>query len=149
MSLPYENATSGKGALDEMRKILVGFGASSFGSFEDFSAGKVVVQFEYRARRVSIEASFKGYAVAWLKAHPWTYRMKITGKQHEARAMKIAQVAVWSVLRDWIKGQVTAVECGILSFSGAFLGQILLGDGRSVLQAVEQTKMLAIEDQSP
>jgi hypothetical protein len=30
--------------------------------------------------------------------------------------LRQGQVAVNSILRDWIKGQVTAVECGILSF---------------------------------
>jgi len=58
MSLPYENASSGKSAIDDMAKLLRVFGASSFGTMEDFAAGKVIVQFEHRGRRVSIEASF-------------------------------------------------------------------------------------------
>ncbi len=146
--LPYENATSGKAAVGDMQKLLRGFGASSFGHMEDFNGGEVIVQFEWRERKVTIRASYKGYAAAWIRRHPWTDRMRGTKVDHERKALQIAQVAVYSILRDWIKGQVTAVEVGLLSFDGAFLGQILLRDGRTVLDAVTQTKMLAIESAS-
>jgi hypothetical protein len=145
MSLPYENATSGKAAVDEMRKILHGFGAGSFGVMEDFTAGKVIVQFSWRDRRVTIEASAKGYAAAWLKHNPLSPRAITTRAQHEAKALKQANISVYSILRDWIKGQVTAVEVGMLSFEGAFLGQLLLADGRTVLQRIEATDMLKLE----
>ena len=54
----------------------------------------------------------------------------------------IASIAVYSILRDWIKGQVTAIETGILTFEGAFLGQILLGSGRTVLEHAVKSNML-------
>ena len=60
------------------------------------------------------------------------------------RDRDIAIVAVYSILRDWIKGQITAIETGILSFEGAFLGQILLGNGKSVLEHVTESKMLPV-----
>lgn len=141
-SLPYENATSGKAAVDDMQKLLRGFGASSFGCMEDFDKGEVIVQFEWRGRRVTIQASSKGYAAAWLRRHPYSFRMRGTRTDHERKALKIGQTAVYSILRDWIKGQVTAVEVGILSFEGAFLGQILLPNGETVLQRVEGAGML-------
>lgn len=144
-ALPYENATSGKAAVDEMRKILAGFGASSFGVMEDFEHGTVTVQFVWRERRVTLTASFKGYAAAWLRQHPWTSRMRRTRREHEAVALRQAGISVYSILRDWIKGQVTAVEVGMLSFEGAFLGQIMLPNGETVLQRVAGAKMLAIE----
>jgi hypothetical protein len=57
---------------------------------------------------------------------------------------------VCSVLRDWIKGQVTAIEVGILTFEGAFLGQILLPSGRTVLEHAMQTEILpALENAEP
>lgn len=145
MSLPYENATSGKSAIGEMQKLLKTFGASSFGTMEDFSAGKVIVQFEWRERKVSIEASFKGYAAAWLRHHPYTHRMRATRQEHEKRALQAGEVAVWSILRDWIKGQLTAVEVGMLSFEGAFLGQLLLEDGSTVLEKIVNSRLLGIE----
>lgn len=142
MPLPYESATSGEKALAEIQKLLRGFGCNKFGSMVDDGAGEVLVQFEHRGRPVSVKASMKGYAAAWLREHPYTYRTKATQVQHERKALDIASVAVYSILRDWIKGQVTAIETGILTFEGAFLGQILLGNGMTVLQHMETNKLL-------
>jgi hypothetical protein len=144
MTLPYENATSGKSAIADMQKLIKTFGASSFGTMEDFAAGKVIVQFEWRERRVTIEASFKGYAAAWLRHHPYTHRMRLSQKEHERRALEAGEVAVWSILRDWIKGQLTAVEVGMLSFEASFLGQLMLPTGETVLQRIEEQKLLAL-----
>jgi hypothetical protein len=135
-TLPYENATSGKTAVADMQKILRGFGASSFGVMENFTEGDVIVQFEWHERRVTIKANFKGYAAAWLRHHPWTYRTKVSKIEHERRALKQAEISVYSILRDWIKGQVTAIEVQMLSFEGAFLGQILLANGETILERV-------------
>jgi len=41
---------------------------------------------------------------------------------------------------------VTAVEVGMLSFEGAFLGQILLPSGETVLERVTRSDMLALSD---
>jgi hypothetical protein len=46
------------------------------------------------------------------------------------------------MLRDWIKGQTTAVETGILSFEGAFLGQLLLPNGMTVFETVQAQNLL-------
>ena len=51
-------------------------------------------------------------------------------------------MAVYSILRDWIKGQITAIETGILTFEGAFLGQILLPSGQTVLEHATTAKLL-------
>ncbi|CAM2143652.1 conserved protein of unknown function [Pararobbsia alpina] len=142
MPLPYESATSGDRAVTDMQKILRAFGCDKFGHMLDFSAGELLVQFEYRGRQVTVKASANGYAQAWLKEHPWSNRMQRTRTQHEAKAKEIGAIAVYSILRDWIKGQVTAVETGILSFEGAFLGQIMLPNGRTVLEAAEDSKLL-------
>lgn len=142
MSLPYENSTSGDKAIGEMQKILRGFGCQKFGYMIDDGEGSLLVQFEYRGRQVSVKASMSGYSVAWLKEHPYSNRMKKTPKQHEAEAMQVASIAVFSILRDWIKGQIMAIETGILSFEGAFLGQLMLPSGKTVLETVEEKKML-------
>jgi hypothetical protein len=143
MSLPYENATSGTRALDDTQKILTQFGCSRFGTMTDNEKGEILVQFTYRGRDVSVRASVKGYAAAWLKEHPYnpgkTRRSRV---DHERAAMAQAQVSTCSILRDWIKGQITAIECGILSFEGAFLGQILLPNGRTVLEAASEQNLL-------
>jgi hypothetical protein len=142
--LPYENATSGKAALAEIEKILRAFGASRFGSMEEFDGGDLVLQFSWRNRDVTVRASGKGYAALWLKAHPWNNRMRITAIEHERKALAVGRIAIYSILRDWVKGQIAAVETGIFSFEGAFLGQIMLANGETVLERIERDKMLAI-----
>lgn len=149
MSLPYENATSGNNAIQEMQKTLRAFGCQSFGHMLDYSTGELLVQFEYRGRKVSVRANANGYAAAWLKQHPHTNRTRSTVKEHQAKAKEIAEVAVYSILRDWIKGQVTAVETGILSFEAAFLAQIMLPSGQTVLDHVTESKALPAPSQEP
>ena len=143
MALPYSAATSGEKALGEIQKLLRAFGCNKFGSMVDDAAGELLVQFEYRGRMVSVKASTKGYAAAWLKENPWTSRRAGSRPQHEKKALDIASVAVYSILRDWIKGQIVAIETGILSFEGAFLGQIMLPNGRTVLEHASESKLLA------
>lgn len=149
MSLPYENATSGTGALEEIGKVLKRFGCTRFGTMTDSEAGELIVQFTARGRDVSVKASVRGYAAAWLKEHPYGPRIRVTKTQHERRALEQAEVSACSILRDWIKGQVTAVEVGLVSFEGAFLGQILLPTGKTVMESEGVTGMLRIGQASP
>lgn len=146
MTLPYENATSGKTATTDMQKILRSFGAGSFGVMEDFEKGDVIVQFEWRGRHVTIKANAKGYASAWLREHPYSSRMRVSRVEYERKALAIGNIAVYSILRDWVKGQTTAIAVGMLSFDAAFLGQILLPNGQTVIERIAATDMLpAIE----
>jgi hypothetical protein len=142
--LPYEGARSGDRALTEMQKTLQRFGCQSFGSMMDFERKTLIVQFRHRDLNVHIEASTAGYAAAWLKTHPFSGRRGGRSKaEHEREAERIASFAVYSILRDWLKGQVMAIETGIISFEGAFLGQVMLPSGRTLLQHVrEQTPLL-------
>lgn len=143
MPLPYESATSGERALGEIQKLLRGFGCTKFGSMIDDEAGTILVQFEHRGRPVSVKASIKGYAAAWLKEHPYnSSRMRSTKVQHERKALDIASIAVYSIVRDWIKGQIVAIETGILTFEGAFLGQILLPSGKTILEHAQDQRLL-------
>ena len=144
MSLPYENATSGGGALEDIRKLLTKFGCSRFGTMTDAENGELIVQFSYRGRDVTAKASYRGYAAAWLKEHPYGPRTRGSKQAHEAKALKQAEVSVCSILRDWIKGQVMAIETGVLTFDGAFLGQILLPSGKTVLEQAVDSRLLAL-----
>lgn len=128
MTLPYANATSGQRAIDDIRTVVQAFGCSKFAPMEDFATGEVTVQFEYRGRMVQVTASAKGYASALLREKPWTTRMRKTKTEHEKAALA--------------QGQITAVETGILSFDAAFLGQILLPDGRTIHDRIADTEML-------
>lgn len=142
MKLPYHRATTGRMAQGEMQSMLRRVGASSFGVMEEYDAGELIVQFEWRSRRVTLKASVKGYAAAWLREHPYTKAMRCTRAEHEARAMRQANLSVWSILRDWLKGQVTAIEIGMIDFDAAFLAQIVLPDGGTVLERVKHTGQL-------
>lgn len=142
MTLPYENATSGERAVQDIQKILRAFGCGKFGHMMDFDRGELLVQFDYKGWAVSVKASINGYAQAWIKEHPYSYRSRGHKMDHERKAKEIGSKAVYSILRDWIKGQITAIETGMLSFEGAFLGQLLLPSGRTVLEEVVERKML-------
>lgn len=142
-SLPYEDSSSGEAALAELQRILSKFGCGTFGTMTDQDQGKTIVQFRHRDRNISLEASWKGYAVAWLKVHPYGSRTRGTKQQYEAKALEKGRIAVCSVLRDWVKGQITAVECGIMSFEAAFMPHMLLPNGERVIDVV-QNKILKL-----
>lgn len=135
-TLPYADSSAGQSsAMADIQKHLKTFECDRFAFGED-NTGEVFVQFSHRGRAIEIKASARGYAAAWLKARPYTLRMKLTLSQYEAKALAQGNVAVWSILRDWIKSQLTAVECGLMTFDGAFLSHMLLPDGRRVLDHV-------------
>lgn len=138
MALPYANAQSGDKALMEIQKILRAFGCSSFGSMLNFETGELIIQFERHGQRIDMRASSKGYAAAWLRENPWSNRKRCTKAEHEAKALEIGSVAVYSVLRDWVKGQVTAIETGVLTFEGAFLGHMMLPNGTRLLDHAQK-----------
>lgn len=142
MSLPYEEATAGDRAIAELQKTLSKFGCQSFGTMTDMEKGCTIVQFKWRNRTVSLEASWKGYAQAWLTAHPYKPRTRGTRIAYETKALQQARISVCSVLRDWVKGQITAVECGIMSFEAAFIAHVLLPSGERVIDRVQNEKML-------
>lgn len=142
MTLPYENASAGDRALGETQKLLREFGCSKFGTWVDDAAQEITLQFEYRGMTVSFKVSLKGYAQAWLKDNPYTSRMRCTKDEHYSKALGKANLAVYSIMRDYVKAQLTAIHCGILSFEAAFLSSIMLPNGRTIMEQVTETKML-------
>lgn len=148
-SLPYETATSGDKALLELQRTLAKFGCQSFGTMTDAERGMTIVQFKWRNRNVSLEASWKGYATSWLKAHPFNRHTRGTRSEYDQRALKQAQTSVCSVLREWVKGQVTAVECGVMSFEAAFMPHMLLGNGQRLIDRIQSDNLLPAPDATP
>ena len=143
MALPYSSASSGSKAIAEVQKMLKNFGCKKFASGEDFDTGELFLQFEHRGRMIHMVANGKGYAAAWLRENPWTHLRKSTKDQWEAKALKIGSIAICSMLRDWVKGQITAIEVDMFSFEGAFLSHMMLPSGISVIEHIEQEKLLA------
>jgi len=142
MSLPYENATIGSRAMEEIQKILKGFGCNKFGSWEDYDTGTLTIQFQWQGRTVDLKASASGYAAAWLKEHPYTYRTRCSKHEHEQKAIDKGRIAVYSILRDWVKAQVTAIETGLLTFEGVFMPHMLLPNGQRLIDRVDDVHKL-------
>lgn len=140
-TIPYQDSTA-KAPLAELQRTLDKFGCSMFGTAKDTERGVTMVQFKWRNRQVSVEASWNGYAVALGKVRP----CKIYGAQakaeHHAKLLKQAQVSVECCLRDWIKGQTVAVECGVMSFEAAFMPHMLLPNGIRVIDHIQSTNLL-------
>lgn len=142
MKLPYETATAGDRALVELQRTLAKFGCQSFSTGVDAEHGLTVVTFRWRDRTVRLEASWKGYAQAMIRGRTFKSWQQEKRAKAEGLALEQARVSVCSVLRDWVKGQITAVECGVLSFEAAFMPHMLLKDGRRVLDHVVSTNLL-------
>jgi hypothetical protein len=133
-SIPYASASTGAKARDEITSVLRRFGCESVGFMDDFEKHEVLLAFTHRGRQVQLRASASGWAQMSLKANPWTYLRRSTQHEWEQAALRQGHVAVNSILRDWIKGQITAIECGILSFEAVFMPFMLANDGRTLLE---------------
>jgi hypothetical protein len=139
---PYANAKSGMAARDEITKMLRRFGCESVGFMDDFDEQTVILAFRHRGRPVQLKASAKGWAAMWLKENPWTSRRHTRRHDWEQAALAQGLIAVNSILRDWVKGQITAVECGIMSFEAVFMPHMLTNDGRPLVERLSTLDML-------
>lgn len=143
MTVPYEGATSGGKARDEIVKLLRRFGCESVGFMDDFEDHSVLLAFRHRGRPIQLRASARGWAAMWLKEHPYNYsRTRKTKTEHEQSALKQGDIAINSILRDWVKGQLTAVECGMLSFEAVFMPYMLTNDGTPLIDRLRTTDLL-------
>lgn len=142
MSIPYAGATSGASARAEITKLLQRFGCESVGFMDDFADHSVLLAFRHRGRDVQLKASAKGWAQMYLKENEWNYKRKSTKHDYEQAALRQGLIAINSILRDWVKGQLTAVECGVLSFEAVFMPHMLTNDGRPLIERVQEAKLL-------
>lgn len=141
-AVPYENATSGAKAREEITSLLRRMGCESVGFMDDFDKHEVLLAFRHRGRAVQLRASAKGWAQMFIKARPFGARTRGTRHDYEQRALRQGLIAVNSILRDWVKGQVVAVECGMMSFEAVFMPHMLTSDGRPLIERVQEAKML-------
>lgn len=143
---PYAEARSGHAAREEITKTLQRFGCESVGFMDNFEDKSVTLAFKYRGQPVQLTASGRGWAKLYLNENPWNQKRHLSEKAYEQRWLDQGMIAVNSILRDWVKGQITAVECGILSFGAVFMPYMLTNDGRTLYErADEVNEMLAIE----
>lgn len=136
--LPYQNASSGLKAREETTRILQRFGCEKVGFMDEFAGSAVILAFVHRGRNVQLRASAQGWANAFLKEQPWTSRRHSTRAAWESRALDQGMIAVNSILRDWVKGQITAIDTGILTFDHVFVSHMLTSDGRPALEAMRE-----------
>lgn len=141
-SVPYAGATSGANARDEITKVLRRFGCEFVGFMDDFERHEVILAFTHRGRPIQLRASAQGWAQLFLKANPYTHRRRGYRADYEQAALQQGHVAVNSILGDWIKGQVTAVECGILSFEAVFMPFMITADGRPPMERMSDTDLI-------
>lgn len=140
--VPYANAKSGMAARDEITKMLRRFGCESVGFMDDFDDQSVLLAFKHRGRPVQLKASAKGWAAMFLREHPWTNKRRAKKHAYEMQALQQGLIAVNSILRDWVKGQITAVECGMLQFEGVFMPYMITNDGRPLFERVNAMNLL-------
>jgi hypothetical protein len=113
------------------------FGCESVGFMDDFENYELILAFQHRGRPMQLKASAKGWAQLYLKEKPWSYRCKGSKQEYERAALQQGLIAVNSILRDWVKGQVMAVECGILSFEAVFIPYMLTADGTPLIEKLK------------
>lgn len=142
MSVPYASATSGAQAREEITKILRRFGCESVGFMDDFDDHSLLLAFKHRGRPMQLRASAKGWASLWLKENPYSTRRHSTRHAYEEQALKQGLIAVNSILRDWVKGQVMAVECGVLSFEAIFMPYMLTPNGTPLIDTLIERNMI-------
>jgi hypothetical protein len=146
---PYAAATSGEMARAEITRLLRRFGCDSIGFMDDFEERALMLVFKYRGRQMQLRASAKGWAQLYLKEHPYNYRIKQTEQAYRDRVLAQGQIAINSILRDWVKGQVLAIETGILSFEAVFMPFMITNDGRTMAERVGDIGLLPAAEASP
>jgi hypothetical protein len=122
---------------------------------DDDANHEVVLYFEHRGRPVRMPVSVKGWAQMWLKANPLSSRARKSEHEHRQEALRKGHLAASSAIRDWVKGQVTAIETGLLSFEAVFMPFMLDSDGRPLIERMkdmlpqpEETKVVALPSRS-
>jgi hypothetical protein len=140
--IPYENATSDMRAREEIRKTLSRFGCESIGFMDDNAKHEVLLAFSHRGQPVQMRISAKGWAQMWLKENPFNGYRRMTRHEYEQKALTQGRIAVNSILRDWVKAQITIIESGIVSFEAVFMPFMLTNDGRTIIERMSETNLL-------
>jgi hypothetical protein len=142
VTVPYSRATAGDGARREIIKMLRAFGCDNVGIMDDFTTDQVLLAFQHRGRAVQMAASARGWAAMWLKENPWNKSRKSNPEAYKAEALEKGRKAAVSMLRDWVKSQLTLVECGLMPFDHVFMAYALTSDGRPLHERVSEAKLL-------
>ena len=138
MTVPYATATSGERAREEIRKLLQRFGCESVGFMDEFTEQRLLLVFQWHGQRVQLQASARGWADLYLRENPWHNRRRCSKDEWRDKALQQGMVAVNSILRDWVKGQIMAIETGLTEFQHVFLPYMLTASGETVAELVDR-----------
>ena len=144
-SIPYASATAGGKAQGEIERLLRGFGAEHIGWAKDYVSHQTTLWFVYRQRQVQLRVSAQGWANMYLEAHPWHARRTVSQEEYEQRWLTQGEIAVISILRDWIKGQLTAVEAGLMQFDHVFLPYMICEDNLTLAEQMDRLPLRLLE----
>ena len=61
------------------------------------------------------------------------------------RALEQGTIAVNSILRDWVRGQIVAIETGITEFRHVFLPYMVTANGETVAELVDRRGTQVLE----
>ena len=89
------------------------------------------------SRRTSANVGLSQRLGTDVAQNPYNGRRRVTrsnGVRQEA--LKQGFIAVNSILRDWVKAQVTIIESGIVSFEAVFMPHMLTATGQTVLERI-------------
>ena len=142
MTTPYAGAIAGTRAREETTKILRRLGCDEVGFMDFHDSSEVMLAFTYRKQQYQFRVSAKGWAARYLRDNPHTYRMRKSRTEHEQQALEQGRIPINSAIRDWAKGQVTAIESGVLSFEHAFMPWALTFDGRPLVERLAETNLV-------
>ena len=140
MNIPYENASSGANAQEEIKKILRRLGCDCIGFMEDSLNKKLTVCFIHRGQKYEIACSASGWAAFFLEHNPHTTRHRRSRREYEEDALEQGFVAINSVLRDTVKSLVTMVEIEAVPMHYAFLPYLLTENGETVGSRIQELK---------
>jgi hypothetical protein len=144
--VPYEGATSGENAQAETKKILQRLGCSEVGFMDKYETHELLLYFKHRGQQVHFTASAKGWAQMWLRKNPHTVHTRRSRYDYEQDALRQGHIAINSIVRDWVKGQCTAIEAGVVSFEAVFMPFMLTSDGRRMIERVQELLPKPTED---
>ena len=137
-SVPYAKSRAGLAAREETRNLLQKFGCESVVFMERTEhsvAGDghtLVLVFTFKGINVKMEASAEGWADLYMRKNPYSNYVRCTELEYRQKSLKQGSIAVNSILRDWVKGQLTAVESGLVRFEQVFLPYVMTPQGRTV-----------------
>jgi len=85
---------------------------------------------------VQLRASARGWADLYRRENPWHNRRRCSEDEWRDKALQQGMVAVNSILRDWVKGQIMVVETGLTEFRHVFLPYMVTAGGETVAELV-------------